>query len=248
MTTYDLALYPAPGPGLGHLMRCLALAQWAVELNARVIVCLPILPEMPRMPWPCPVLVGRYCNEARVTINDGSVGPLQDDPHVPVWYMIDGKDSWVHSGNVVGAIYPHFGARPVPGFPTFVGPSWMPLRLPFQYEPVNEPRTFAPASYRAGERKGHVKLEGSAQDVRRTLSLATHAVVPASTVAYEALASGCPVRLLRDITPDCDRIGAAMVAAGVATWDDSSDALALPAKHRYGVDGLGAKRLLEALL
>ena len=230
-------------------MRCMALAEWAVELKARVIVCFAVA-DYPPLAWPCPVLYGRQ-EEAHVIIVDGSGPRVTHGDAVPGrWYVVDGPPvSEAYQTDALGYIYPHFGAVPVHGFPTFVGPQWMPLRLPFQYEPLNEPRSsFAPASYRAPGSRG-VKLEGmDAQDVRRTLSLASHAVVPASTVAYEALASGCPVRLLRDITPECDQVGAAMVAAGVATWDDSADALAMPARHRYGVDGLGAKRLLEALL
>lgn len=244
--TYDLALYPAPGPGLGHLMRCLALAQWAVELKAKVIVCLPVAPETRALPWPCPVAVGRTEGNAAVSVVDGKCHVLTDR-HIPAWYFVDGQD-WEHDGNVAGCIAPHFGAAPVHGFPTFVGPSWIPLRRQFSLPPaiIDNQRAKWGVTYRA-TRDGYHSLENrSAYDVFCALSVAREAVVPASTIAYEALTLGCPVRLLRGITPDCDRIGAAMVAEGVAVWDDDQTVATLP-PMQVG-DGLGAKRLLESLL
>jgi len=235
---YDLALYPAPGPGLGHLMRCLALAQWAVELKAKVLVALR---EPTAIAWPCAVLCDYEVEpEASVSVIDGT-GTAE--PAVNVWAIVDELPG-AHNA-ITGFIYPHFGAEPVPGYPTFVGPSWMPLRREFSSGPWTVPggRSDWACSYRA-QREGYRDIAGHSA-CWELLGQANHALVPASTIAYEALALGCPIRLLRGITPDCDRIGTAMVAEGVAVWDDEAVATLPP--MQIG-DGLGAKRLLEALL
>lgn len=244
--SFDLALYPASGPGLGHLMRCMALAQWAVELKAKAIVMLA--QDAPALQWPCAVAraSNKVTAKANVHIADA---PGSDYLHglsgPALWRVVDVKAD--EPRDYAGYIYPHFGAEPFSILPTFVGPSWMPLRQIFSRDPaiIGKERAAWGVSYRA-QRAGYKSLEGRHEyGISLALSIAREAVVPASTVAYEAFALGCPVRLLRDITPDCDRIGAAMVAEGVAVWDDEPVRTLSPA--RIG-DGLGAKGLLEALL
>lgn len=254
--TFDLALYPAAGPGLGHLMRCYALAEAAVEMKAKVIVVRPA-GEAPdaglSMAWPCPVLVGRP-EEAHVSIADGlSPSPSHGDAMAGRWYITDTRPLPAHHQNdAVGYIYPHFGAVPVPGFPTFVGPGWMPLRRAFMVSqmPIRRLGTLmykAPPEIERAEFGLHGSLcvglpANGAADAADLMRECYRAVVPPSTIAYEALAMGLSVELLHVAFPGCEQVGQAMVDAGVATW--YGDAAVRPPYY----DGLGAARLLKALL
>ena len=223
-------------------MRCLALAQWAVELKAKVAVALPISPGAESLAWPCPVSIGNAKIRGHVSIVDGYPVPPAED----LWAIVDAMPT---NPTAAGFIYPHFGAVPIPGFPTFVGPQWMPLRRAFGYgHPFMGCERKGRVSYRAPkDLRDYEPLMGSAQDVCRALSAAEAAWVPASTVAYEALAVGCPV-VLND-AGSIPAIGDAMVEAGVATrWDGGEKPPVLKGFDFPVIDGLGAKRLLEALL
>lgn len=220
-------------------MRCMALAEWAVELKAKVVVCISLDPYV-ALSWPCPVSVGQPA-DATVSIGDGSVHPAAK------WHVIDAALKAPHY-EADGYIYPHFGAVPQLGSPTFVGPQWMPLRKRFSQGDLHSERSGDCVSYRAS-RAGYRELRGMSEAATfYALSIAPHALLPASVIAYEALTLGCPVRLLDGITPACDEIGVAMAQAGVAVWDTLAGEKTLPPGPPEGLDGLGAKRLLEALL
>ena len=224
---YDLALYPASGPGLGHLMRCMALAEWAVELKAKVAVALQHAPG--NLAWPCPVIVGAegYALEFKVAIGDGRVvGPLE------AWQIIDGPPEGTDPATP-GYIYPHFGATPVAGFPTFVGPQWMPLRKKFSRR--REDRNGVWACYR-------VQAPGMVPADDLWPQWAGGMLCPPSVIAYEAMALGLPVAIHDD--HEYPRIAGAMWRTGVASWADNWH----QATPTNLIDGLGAKRLLEALL
>lgn len=236
--TYDLALYPASGPGLGHLMRCMALAEWAVALKAKPVVCLQ--PGAPVLAWPCAVVSGGGDAEARVRIADGF--PARDD--AGYWFIVDAPPST--GPDVEGYIYPHFGAASADGFPTFVGPQWMPLRKVFSVAPISGHRRGS-VGYRANL-PGVTELTGlPSRNVADALGQAAEAIVPPSTIAYEAMAMGCPVRLLRVGFPGCEEIGQAMVEAGAASWYDDPRPGQPPLGMR-AVNPRSAERLLEALL
>lgn len=238
-TTYDLALYPASGPGLGHLMRCMALAEWAVELKAKVIA----ITQESSLVWPCSLLTSGGIS-ARIAIADGlSAQPGGGAQH---WRIIDGLNDG--SGPAYGYIYPHFGAVPVPGFPTFVGPQWMPLRRGFEMWGPGGKRAAAAVTYRAPTDAWGLPLRAqTGQQAAECFREAEAAWVPPSTVAYEALASGCALVLHRQ--SGSLEIGQAMHDAAVATWWDGTGGPPVLIKRKERpIDGLGAKRLLEALL
>lgn len=227
-------------------MRCIALAEWAVALKAKVIVS--VLVDAPDLSWPCPMAVGRSDLKAKVAIQDGGGGMTFAGPSI--WRIIDApppdlSDPILCDG--AGLIYPHFGAFPINGFPTFAGPQWMPLRRPFSGGSLRgaPERTNSAVGYRS-EGRNVRELRGlPAHEVAAELRWAEYAVVPPSTIAYEALACATPLRLLRVDYP-CADIGAAMVDARVAIWDDEQTQGAFSCPDV--IDGLGAKRILEALL
>lgn len=243
--TYDLALYPAAGPGLGHLMRCYALAEAAVEMGKRVVVVLE--KWAPEIEWPCAVEL-RGARTADVVIVDGKPNMSAG----PAWFVIDEPPELVdpRDRHVEGYIYPHFGAVPIDGLPTFVGPRWMPLRKAFSQAAPVAKRERA-LSYRLPDDVYVLNDDVSgmtAAQVRDAMWSASEIVCPPSTIAYEAMACGCSVILshadqLSDPHPAGEAIGEAMVAAGAATW--WPDHVVTVCDQ---VDGRGALRLLEALL
>lgn len=248
--TYDLALYPASGPGLGHLMRCYALAEAAVEMGKKVVVGLTA-PGGSDLGWPCAVALAGHGQtleiHTTVAITDGWVPKNQGK----FWTIIDAPPT-DHSETVCGYIYPHFGATPIPGYPTLYGEQWMPLRKQFREGQSNGLGLGVyrvPQNVVAAE-PGSFTLSG---DTYAALLQCTRVIVPPSTIAYEALALGLRVELAYDEdqydseTLAClDSISKAMVVAGAATmWSDSDHR---PLVHHYPSDGRGAKRILEALL
>ena len=231
---YDLALYPASGPGLGHLMRCMALAEWAVELKAKVIVVLG--DNAPVLPWPCAAKMGVGA-DARVKVADGI--RMNDGQASGFWQIVDRECS----GDTLGWIYPHFGATPIPSKPTFVGPQWMPLRKRFSGQPFNEHTQFKQAYHYRVEKPRDCEVDICGSDVAATLATARYLRCPPSVIAYEALALGTPV-FLHDDVPGYGHLSSAMIAAGVVR----SGEMDFPHPRRQHIDGFGAKRLLEALL
>lgn len=251
--SYDLALYPAAGPGLGHLMRCMALAEAAVDLKARAVVVLGEVTAV-AIEWPAPVLISNENAHpaADLAILDGPRDPRPyPTPNSEVWRIVDERPAGVD--DVTGFIYPHYGAAPVHEYPTFVGPEWMPLRREFvamtaAMTAVAAQRSKHLCSYKcANPPQGTRKLEGlGAREVAGALRMCRGLMCPPGTIAYEGLACGAPVMLLHTDISACEAVGTAMVAAGVASW---SDTLILPARSAQShIDGRGAIRLLEALL
>lgn len=241
--TYDLALYLASGPGLGHLMRCYALAETAVEMKAKVIVAVA---KPGNIKWPCTVITGimkptmerpgLFIVDASDAENDFEIAHRKN-----IWRIIDSPDAEMKGYS--GAIYPHFGATPIPGYPTLYGEQWMPLRRHFRHmdDPPGRERV---AGYKIS---AHIaEHDRSGQGTIPSIELMSQAdrvIVPASTVAYEALAAGRHVQL-HDNVDGLEHVRDAMLEAGVAEmWPNEK--LAPGVKH---LDGLGARRILEALL
>lgn len=241
--TYDLALYPAPGPGRGHLMRCYALAEWAVVLEAKPIVVLGL--DAPSIAWPCPVLRGtpRVVARAKLSIIDvpADAEALYENT-ASAWWITDVPEP-PERPEALGFIYPHFGAEPVLGYPTFVGPTWMPLRRRFCHPRTSVRRTAEWARYRTDEPRGYWDL--TAEPLDNWYKRFEGVVCPPSVMAYEAMAAGVKVRLHYDHA--FPHLTAAMWEARVVGLE------ADVTTHRFAdvhneIDGLGAKRLLEALL
>jgi len=263
---YDLAVAVGGGGdlGLGHAMRGLAIVEAAMRTKAKVAVILvghdgPPHPDLFDLPWPCAVLVpGRGETPLRSDIgcvvsdcpgDRRTVTPM-DESSTNFWQILDGEPddapAWL-----TGWIWPHFGAHPL-GKPTLYGPTWMPLR-------GTSPRRTSPglrkwASYRADTANvGRILLEDLAHGavLRIFRERVDFAVLPPSTIAYEAMASGCPVYLHKNVE-GLEMIGVAMVAAGAAEWHtEAGHASALngqfPNSHKM-IDGLGADRLVAAIL
>lgn len=238
--TYDLALYPASGPGLGHLMRCYALAEAAVEMGKRVLVSLK---EPTDFGWPCAVVLDsgeKAWAKSVHAIVDGVANRKNE-----AWYIIDNAKDATEWCDPVGPapsgyIYPHFGASPIPGYPTLYGEQWMPLRKQFREMKQAPMAQESPAGYKVSR----TIEDGEAEILPISrMSRTNRVIVPASTVAYEALAASRHVQL-HDNVDGLQDIRDAMIEAGVAEmWP--GEALGHGATH---IDGLGAKRILEALL
>ena len=249
---YDLALYPASGPGLGHLMRCYAIAEAAVEMGRKVVVVLD--KEAPYPVWPCVVLLDEGEDrwpDAEVSITDiPRQGSRKSCRKLGAWRIVDKMPVAKERIGAGGYIYPHFGATPVPGYPTLYGEQWMPLRKQFRGGKATGTET---GTYRQPDdiEPGAIKLQG---DTASALRRCIRATVPPSTIAYEAMAMGVNVELsydpdeyTEDMAAILDRIAAAMVAGGAARmWT--------PDLHRASrtkanpIDGRGAIRILEVLL
>lgn len=232
---YDLVLRPAPGPGLGHVMRAFALAECAVEMEAKVVVHLL---EQTTFRWPCPTFFGTAIATmptGRVGVTDGKRNDVSCVDEM--WTIIDSSDDG-HSARV---IWPHFGAEPINGCTTFYGPEWMPLRRCFR---VGTCGTSGTLIYRAPEslRGMFHELSGS-EDTERLMRLNKRLIAPASVIAYEGNALGMTVAVFR-ASHVPERIRTAMIAEGAARGLHSDS----DSPVRKIVDGHGARRLLSVLL
>ena len=242
--TYDLALYPASGPGLGHLMRCMALAEWAVELKAKAIVALG---GPSSLAWPCAVALPVVSIDARVHIQDGGTNRFGGRA---VWRVVDAVPTDLTDPMLcdsAGIVYPHFGAVPVGGFPTFVGPQWMPLRpgLANGLPPKVRQATAIGSGwcrYRCEKPRGYVDLAAVPDD--EWFLHYEGVVCPPSTIAYEAMTAGMKVAIHEEHEHKDIMLAMFKAGAAVSAEDES--------RHRAHttdlIDGLGARRLLEALL
>jgi hypothetical protein len=225
-------------------MRCYALAEAAVEMGKRVIV---FLDEAHDLTWPCAVILDAELEKLQwpgfrvwVVDNPNCSIPWGADGS-PVWRIIDHPD--VDLASYHGVIYPHFGAEPIPGYPTFYGPQWMPLRKAFRQ---HFPWPDMPAAHRAIATYRHKRTDFNELfgTEKRWWNRLDGLICPPSTIAYEAMAARISVALHDD--HDYPHIADAMIEAGVAVpaermgWRQAEPTTA--------IDGRGAIRLLEALL
>jgi hypothetical protein len=142
-------------------------------------------------------------------------------------------------------VYPHYGhhdALDQASLPAGVfghwGPAYMPLRPDFA-DPPTVPGSPHVLNYALMRDRGQELLTAE------KLSGYAGVVSPPSTIAYEALAVG--TRLwVSDELPEYAHIADAMIGAEVAEYADEYPRYAI--EQRRHIDGLGAKRLLEAVL
>lgn len=229
-------------------MRCFAIAQAATEKSKKVAVVLQ--QEESGLAWPCPVLLSKTrALESAVAIVDGfenqGAWPAEE-----IWFIVDRTPTLPDHGH--GYIWPHFGAQPIENRPTLVGPRWMPLRKVFRQIHQSKAKAETWGGYRVPqERREGIVAFPEGTDPWPWLETTTGLVCPPSTIAYEAMSQGRPV-LIHD-GHSYPEIARAMFAAGVAA---SLDIAPLPASHRdilaesgrRAVDGMGAQRIVEALL
>ena len=217
----------------------------------------------PPLSWPCPVLLSvgapeRFSSDVGLTILDASPesrGSVWMPGHAPCWAFTDSADG--HWEEASGIIYPHFGAQPIPGFPTLAGEQWMPIRKMWRLmgRPTMEPANRCALSYRvpdevvdsertAGGGVTRLGPNNSWDDVRGLMTAAARVICPPSTLAYEAAAAGRLVELHCEKDHPSYPIGEAMVKAGYASWWGGH----VSQKHRLRLRADGARRILEALL
>lgn len=238
-------------------MRCYALAEAAIEMKAKVLVALA---APSTIDWPCPVVMDNETGSiGNITIGvlvvDGVEVPAQEgvpgQDRAEYWSIIDS----VPDGSMYadGYIYPHFGATPIPGYPTFYGPQWMPLRKGFRIG--NSLVGTMVGTYRHEQVEVHggdhysVSLEQH-HDMAWALSRCSAVIVPPSTIAYEAMALNVHVNL-HDAVKGYEHIATAMIEAKVAhmfTGPIKTVKSGDSVRFNSRVDGRGAIRLLEALL
>lgn len=258
---YDLALCCVGDSeiGYGHIMRTFALAEAAVWMEKKVIVV--INGDPPPLTWPCPVLM--LGTDSEPSSSDASLVIFDFPLNLPVvgghrqgeWRMIDvypSEEECKALGDIGGLIYPHFGARPVEGFPTLVGQQWMPVQDKWRImgKPMGkEGRVLyrVPEEVVGKERHGHGRVielgDRGWESSSEAMAYADRVVCPPCTFAYEAAAAGRLVNLVCEPDHPSYPIGEAMVAAGYASWWGGPTQ-----NHRMLLKTEGAKRILEALL
>lgn len=256
---YDLALCAICDDeiGYGHVMRCYALAEAAVSMGKKTIVAVGGKP--PPLSWPCAVI--KMDDEYRIRPTDAATvifdypameyrcgeGPTR--PWLFVDALPDTKSLEGIGRNIDGFIYPHFGARPIPGFPTLYGEQWMPVRAEFaklREKPANLKRVLMHARVPGKMATApHVRVlgKGGWEDSIEPMKDAAKVVTPPCTLAYEALAAGRRVELVYGDDDTRRPIGNAMLDAGAAVRFGGVRVSSPPP-----FDANGAQRILEAIL
>lgn len=262
--TYDLALVTDGNDelGWGHAARMSALCVVAARRGLSVVlVAQNPLELLQRFSWPRPVLGGSHVDwvlprirtGADVVVYDG-VGPLDSalGNRFVAFDDLGNLAAAPRGGTSTLVVSPHFGADPAmyPGRAALCGPKWMPLNL----EGIKRALSLVarPVTYRLPASLDTVTLGGLPHhDAIRNLSVAPYAVLPPSTIAYEAIAMRVPVRLHTEALPATpmgralERVGDAMVDAGAATWWGEPERI--PRGPPGMVDDRGADRLLDFL-
>lgn len=229
--------------GFGHVARAHALASWAVRLGYSVSAVVSS-PTPGWLIWPCPVWDEEsYDGEpilGRVLIADHYMPERTAGRTIAI---VDTVDAIVNLSRASEAslefVYPHFGAKPVGGAPGWYGPAYMPLRPDFAKPPEPDPSTPFVLGY-SWHRK-HARRLLTAEKLARYKGV----IAPPSTIAYEALAVGIKL-WLSDELPEYAHIARAMIESGVAV--DAKEYPEYGLERRRHIDGLGAERLLEAVL
>lgn len=251
----EVALWVCGGEGLGHNMRILALAQQAKEMGVKALIC--GRPDS-GLNWPFPL-----CRTASAPHNivDGKMD-LTETAAVAIsgytWFIMDrtAMVSEIGYDEGVGVIIPHdFVFEELPACKALLGSSFYPLRAQFASGPCVGIRGRRPLGYRLPERyKGEYRDLADENlvvgDMIYFMGSAPKFICPPSVVAYECLALGTPIMLHDEVDPEHAAITDALVAKGWATRvipkpGDKTVVRMSGSKH---IDGLGAARILEAIL
>lgn len=260
---YDVVLHVGEGPGFGHNTRMLAISQYALKEKASVCVTGP---GIRLIDWPVPFHAGKPKGAVHIMDGGFSVDYLSAMDHrsSSVYHVVDTPYARPPMGGSddVGVIVPHpFDHVELRYFngPMLVGEQYYPIREEFTLANPDLNvgiRGLRPIGYRLPERyRGEYRDLAEENlplgDTIYFMGSAPKFICPPSVVAYECFTLGTRVMLHDEVDPEVhSRITDALVAKGFAERMDPKpgDPVFVSNRKSPKIDGLGAQRILRAIL